>query len=484
VPFIFQDLNCEVFIMTRRRMKKERKIAVVGLGKLGAPLAALWAVAGWEVYGVEQNRARLEDLSQDKPRWEPLLEAALRDGREQLHLTGDYHEAVANSSLACVVVPTPSDSANPRFSLDHVRAAVEQIVRAVTAARLPEYTIDIVSTLMPGDCENTIWPLIQRLAGRSKSRIELVYSPTFIALGQIVQGLATPDFLLVGGPDAIANGRTAELHGSLTIGNVHVVSTSWINAEIAKLAINCLLGVKISWANLLATICERLPGADVDAVTRLAGLDTRIGPKCLAGGLGFGGPCLPRDIRALADLAERFAIDSALPDSIIAWNDHQPSRVVDLISTYLPVGKTVGFLGVTYREDAAVTEASQPLAIAQALSEMGHPVIVYEPFADALASVDGAFEVVATPTECVERADCVVLATRCNVCTQVRPASWKKRTRLVVDCWRQLPATLVKKCSFTHLALGRSLPRRPRRNGNGLAAAANLAMAGSSDDGR
>ena len=256
---------------------------------------------------------------------------------------------------------------------------------------------------------------------------------------------------------------------------VPVAKTNWINAELAKLAVNCLLGVKISWANLLAAACESLPNADVDEVTRAVGHDSRIGPKYLKGGLGFGGPCLPRDIRALASLVRSLEIGTQLAETIVAWNDWQPARVVDLISAHLPAGKTVGFLGVTYREDSAVVEASQPLKIAQALVRRGHKVIVYESLAGSelasacgelaasggeLAADGGGFHFVATAPECVEQADCVVLAKRCDLWKQVPATSWQQRVALIFDCWRQLPPSIVESLAATYLAVGRADPAR------------------------
>jgi len=448
-------------------------VAVVGLGKLGGPLAALLAARGNRVFGIDLNPSTVEDLNQDKPRSEPCFATTLKVAREWLTLTTEFAEAIPQTSAACVVVPTPSDSAHPRFSPDQVLSAVERIVEQVTTASLPRYTIDIISTLMPGDCDRVIWPLVKRALLKSSCRIDLVYSPEFIALGDVLRGLERPDFLLIGGPSAEANEQVVELHRSLHSVEVPVVQTNWINAELAKLAVNCLLGVKISWANLLAAVCENFSSADVDEVTRAVGHDSRIGPKYLTGGLGFGGPCLPRDIRALVSLVGSLEIGTQLAETIVAWNDGQPARVVDLISAHLPAGKTVGFLGVTYREDSAVVEASQPLRIAQALARRGHKVIVFEPLGGSelftacrelaasggeLAVESGGLHFVATAAECIEQADCVVLAKRCELWKQVPATSWQQRVALVFDCWRQLPPAMVESLSGTYLAVGRAVP--------------------------
>jgi len=312
-----------------------QRVCVVGLGKLGLPWACVLASKGIEVVGIDTSPLAVEVVNSAAYRGhEPDVAQLLSQHRERLNATEDF-EAVDGTQAAFVVVPTPSD-ARQRFSLDYVLTAVEQIARAVTRADIEDYTIALVSTVMPLACERFILPAIERASvHRARRGIHLAYCPEFVALGQVVRGMLHPDLVLIGAADQAVSHRLADFYRGIVQNNPAVIETSLASAEVAKLGINSMLSFKVACANLLSRLCHELPGASVDEVTRAVGSDSRIGPKFLRGGLGFGGPCLPRDVRALASLCQDLGIDSGIPDAVSNFNASMPDAIVQIVSREL-----------------------------------------------------------------------------------------------------------------------------------------------------
>jgi UDPglucose 6-dehydrogenase len=224
-----------------------------------------------------------------------------------------------------------------------------------------------------------------------------------------------------------------------------VVRTNLINAEVAKLALNSLVSVKVTCANLLAEICQHLPGADVDAVTYAVGADSRIGPKYLRGGLGYGGPCLPRDVRALSALCRELGIKAEVPDSVTATNERLAVLVADFVRQCHQGSGAVGVLGLAYRKGTRIVEASQAVDLVRQLARDLTPVHVYDP----LVRASGCPQLAGLPVTwqpdiksvCGAAQTLVIASQAREFTTGLEPAWLANRT--IVDCWRLLPAETV-----------------------------------------
>lgn len=439
------------------RNEAARTVAVVGLGKLGLPLACVLAARGRRVHGVDTNAAVVQAINAGRyvdrePRVAELLAA------HQERISAATHDAeIAATSLAFVVVPTPSD-ANDRFSARLVLEAVRSISARVAAARLEGYTIVLVSTVMPGCCQNEIEPAIREAA--PGSRIDLVYSPEFVALGDVVRGMRKPDLVLIGARDKRAADRVECMLRLIVENRPRFVRTSHASAEVAKLGLNTLVSTKITCANLLARICQELPEANVDDVTRAIGADRRIGARYLRGGLGYGGPCFPRDVLAMASLCEELRIDAAIPLSISRFNDGLADALVDLVLEAAPSQGEVAVLGITYRPGTNITEGSHGLRIARHLIEQGVKVHVRDPALsalDALRLFGRRAEWHATVETALAASAKVVIASCCEEFGYLPPEALCNRT--VIDCWRQLAPECVSRArrhsaGFCYLAWG------------------------------
>lgn len=413
------------------------KIGVVGLGKLGLPLACVLAMKGHPVVGVDVAEESVEALRGGEYRGhEPRVAELLTAHHGEITLTTDLR-ALQETWAAFVVVPTPSNSVG-RFSLKHVLPAVRGIAHAAAGRRGP-YIIVLVSTVMPGACQREVQPAISTAAGKQAANISLVYAPEFIALGDVVRGMLRPDLILLGCDNPLVAERIEKLWLSIVETKPRLVSTSFTGAELAKLGLNALLAFKVTSANLLAQLCQRFPDVNVDSVTAAIGADSRIGDRYLRGGLGYGGPCLPRDVRALSVLCREQGVDADIPDAITRFNDGLPSHVVDLVFRSSPANGRVGVLGLAYRPGTPITDGSHGVAIARLLAAFGTNVFVH----DALVRPDDVPEL-AGPTvqwcadapQLVASVDTVVIATADG--TLVQSVARQLSERRVIDCWRTL----------------------------------------------
>ena len=214
---------------------------------------------------------------------------------------------------------------------------------------------------------------------------------------------------------------------------------NFVNAELTKLSVNTFVTTKISYANMLAQVCETLPGADVDVVTAAIGCDSRIGTKYLRGALGYGGPCFPRDNVAFSTLARANGVPALLAEATDALNQRQVPRLAQMILSRLPEGGTVGILGLSYKPNTEVVDESQGVALARHLLSLGVKVAVYDPAAMANARMvlgdDAAYG--ASAAECARQSDVVAITTSWGEFGKLTARDFKAAAT-VLDCWRML----------------------------------------------
>jgi UDPglucose 6-dehydrogenase len=232
------------------------------------------------------------------------------------------------------------------------------------------------------------------------------------------------------------------IYGRVCKNSPSVARMNFINAEITKLAVNTYITTKISYANMLARLCEKLPGADVNVITDALGLDTRIGSKYLKGAVSYGGPCFPRDNRALAALAAHVDASSGLAEATDVFNRAQIKSVAEIVKRNFSGAGSIGILGLTYKPNTDVTEESFGLLLAQELSAAKLPVVVFDPSPGAMKVLNGLNGIKAAKTaqECIAESGTVVLATPWAEFKEIPTAQWKgqNEARTLVDCWRAL----------------------------------------------
>lgn len=420
-------------------------VTVVGLGKLGACMAAAMASRGVSTVGVDVNAAPVEKVQRRlAPVFEPGLADMIASCDGLLRATLDIEAAVRETQMTFVVVPTPSN-ADGAFSLEYVCAAMERIGRGLREKSGP-HTVVLTSTVLPGSTDYVVKPLLERVSGkRCGPDFGLCYSPEFIALGSVIKDFLNPDLLLVGECDSAAGDRLASFYRDSLHIDAPLARMAPVNAELAKIALNTYVTTKITFANLLAEICERLPGGDVDAVTQALGLDRRIGSKYLKGALGYGGPCFPRDNSALACLLEEMGVSPDLPQTVDRLNRSQPARIASLVEQLgIPKAQRIAVLGLAYKPNTNVVEESQGVAIARQLFDKGFQVSVFDPVAtdSARALLGDAVHYASSILDCVRGAAVIVIATDWpefqSIYYQTAGATPRPQ---IIDGWRLLRST-------------------------------------------
>jgi len=258
--------------------------------------------------------------------------------------------------------------------------------------------------------------------------------------------MLNPDMILIGESDPRSGELLEGLYKGVCDSNPRIQRMNFVNAELTKLSVNTFVTTKISYANMLAQVCERLPGADADVVTSAIGCDSRIGQKYLKGALGYGGPCFPRDNVAFSALARATGAPALLAEATDQLNRRQVPRLTEIVRSRLPDGGTVGVLGLSYKPDTEVIEESQGLELAKYLASIGFQVVVYDPAAmeNAKRQIGSAVTYAASAAECARQADVLVITTAWAEFKKLTPADLKsgERRPVIIDCWRILPASL------------------------------------------
>jgi UDPglucose 6-dehydrogenase len=449
--------------MTILKRSGSMNISVVGLGKLGAPLAGVLAGKGHTVIGVDVDLSVVDALNSGiAPIREPDLQEWISRGRQRLSATTNSSDAVLRTDTTFIVVPTPSKN-DGTFSLRYVLAAAESIGAALSQ-KTSFHLVVLCSTVMPGSTEGVVLPALEASSGkRCGEDFGLCYNPEFIALGSVIRDMRNPDMVLIGESDAASGEVLATIHKSICDNNPRIAHMNFINAELTKLSVNTFVTTKISYANMLAEICEILPGADVEVVTSAIGADSRIGPKYLKGALGYGGPCFPRDNIALAALFRRNGLESMLGEATDRTNRRQVTRLLQAIMPHLPAGGTVAVLGLSYKPHTDVIENSQGLDLAEQLLARGIRVMVYDPAAmdNSRGTLKGKVVFAETSEACLRCADVVVITTPWPEFRQMSPEYLKRSSSrtTIFDCWRILPQH-----KFAAVADYRSIGVGPRAN--------------------
>ena len=405
-------------------------------------MVASFASKGFAVIGADADAAKVAAIARgEAPVFEPGLPELLAANRARIRATTDVAEAVRESDITLIIVPTPS-LPDGTFSLDYVLAACTDIGRALRdKGGFP--VVALTSTVMPGATDGPVRRRLEEASGkRCGEDFGLCYSPEFIALGSVIHDLLNPDFILIGESDPRSGEAMAQLYQATCDNSPAIARMNTVNAELTKISVNTYVTTQISYANMLSEICQSLPGAEVDVVTGALGLDSRIGRKYLKGATGYGGPCFPRDNIAFSRLARNQGVRALLAEATDEVNRAQVPRLAALVQSHLPAGGRVGILGLSYKPNTDVVTESQGVQLAASLAAANAGVTVYDPAGmdGARAVLQGQVAYAASASDCVQTADVVVVTTPWAEFTAIPPEVMARapRPRVIVDCWRLL----------------------------------------------
>ena len=443
------------------------RMTVIGTGYLGATHAACMAELGHDVLGVDVDQAKIEALAAGKmPFYEPHLAELISKhvSTGKLRFTTDYAEAAKFANVHFLAVGTPQKENSYAADMCYVHAVVDDLVPLLKG----KHTIIGKSTVPVGTAESLkrrAKKLLKKHKRDDDTRVDVIWNPEFLREGHAVSDTITPDRIVIG---ASKKSKAEELARAIYAKPLESGSPLFVTdlptAELVKVSANAFLATKISFINAMAEVCEAA-GGDVTMLADAIGEDTRIGRKFLNAGLGFGGGCLPKDIRAFMSRAGELGVDQALTflREVDAINMRRRNRMVEMarqMSGGSLAGVRVAVLGAAFKPESDDVRDSPALHVAGQCSLAGAEVRVYDPKAmENAAKVFPTLTYAENVVEAIRDADIVMVATEWKVFRDIDP---KIARRLVskqqlIDGRNCMPTKEWQKAGWDVKALGRSL---------------------------
>ena len=386
------------------------KLCVIGTGYVGLVTGTCFADLGHQVTCLDIDENRINMLKNGlMPIYEPGLKQIVDQNVEagRLGFTTSYPEALKGSEFAFIAVGTPS-SEDGEADMQYVKSAATSI-----AKNLDHPTIIVNKSTVPVGTGDWVAEIIHDLNGQVTPKFSVVSNPEFLREGSAVNDFMKPDRVVLGSTDLQAANKVAELYEAL---RTEIMITDLRTAEMVKYASNAFLATRISFINEMANICETL-GADVREVARGMGLDRRIGPAFLDAGLGWGGSCFPKDVKALAHMAVTHDTHPQLLQAVMDINLNQRRHAVNKLDKALGglQGRAIGVLGLSFKPNTDDTRYSPSLDIIKMLLAEGALVQAYDPQAMKASKAEvPELKLCQNPYEVAENVDALLLATEWN----------------------------------------------------------------------
>ncbi len=431
------------------------KVCVIGTGYVGLVSGSCLANLGLDVICADVDKAKIKVLLDGGiPIYEPGLEEVVHRNVHagRLRFTTDVGAAVRGAEVVFLAVgtpPLPDGSADMRFVFDAVRTFSENHTG---------YQVIVTKSTVPAGTGARIEEIL--LARHPKDSFCVVSNPEFLREGSAVSDFTNPDRIVVGCDDPKGLEIMKRLFKPQTDQNVRLLITNRISAELIKYASNGFLSVKISFINEVSRLCEEV-GADVMDVARGMGMDSRIGPRFLSPGPGYGGSCFPKDTRALLDVARARKVPLRVVEAAVAANEDQIQRSLNKISKAFGgvKGKTIALLGLAFKSDTDDIRESPAVKIAGALLEEGAMVRAYDPAAagNAVKELPG-LKACEDPYDAAHGADGLIIATEWN---EFKKLDWPRlktalKNPVVVDLRNLHDPREVREGGFEYFSVGRS----------------------------
>ena len=439
--------------MRERQTKLMRKIAVIGAGHVGLVTAAGFAKLGHPVMAVDQDKAKIEMLlSGQVPFFEPglpeLVSEVVKSGR--LSFSTRIKDAVEFTEVIFICVGTPSRGDSGESDLSAVEKVTAEIARNFSA-----YCLIVEKSTVPAMTGEWVKHTLKTMGPKGAS-FDLAANPEFLREGSAVSDFFKPDRIVVGVESDRARSIMEEIYGSFP---APLLFTDIKSAELIKHASNSFLALKISYINAVSHICEKV-GADVNLVSEGVGLDRRIGPGHLSAGIGYGGGCFPKDVASFMHLARSIGYDFKILNAAFQVNQEQKQLALEKVKKGIwnLNGKTIGVLGLAFKDETDDIRESPALDIVRLLLKEGSRIKAYDPAAGANARVDcPEITLCKDPYEVADGADALLVLTEWP---QFKDLDFTRIKSLltapvIFDGRNFLPRAELQSLGFTYLALGR-----------------------------
>lgn len=346
-------------------------VTLIGVGRLGICSALIFERGGYNVLGVDVFPQYVEQINKKTfISYEPEVNEYLENAKNFYCVT-ELKEGIEHSDLIFICVDTPSTGSEKQYDI----SKLSRVLESINGLRPSEKHFMIMCTVMPGYIKEVGEYLI-----RDCKNCTLNYNPEFIAQGAIMSGFRSPDLVLIGTNHEHVAHRLKELYSNITSNEPYFAIMSPASAELMKISLNCFITTKIAYANMIGDIADLTPGAEKEKILEAIGHDSRVGQKCLKPGFSYGGPCFPRDNRALYRYANLKGFDAKISQATDLTNrEHIESQFRQLLSLNLDVYE---FEGIAYKDpcNVPIIEESPKLIIAEKLARSGKKVILRDQY--------------------------------------------------------------------------------------------------------
>jgi UDPglucose 6-dehydrogenase len=430
------------------------KITVVGTGYVGLVVGACLAENGNNVICVDKDESKINTLNDGRmPIYEPGLEEMVRRNRHEGRLSFEtgLPAAVGASDIVFIAVGTPQGE-DGSADLQHVLGVARAIGRALT-----KYTVVVDKSTVP---VGTARKVRAAIAEETTQPFSVVSNPEFLKQGAAIEDFMKPDRVVIGAEEQRAADIMKELYGPFTRTGAPIIQTDTASAELSKYAANAILATRISFMNEVANVCEAV-GADVDQVRRAIGSDRRIGSSFLFPGVGYGGSCFPKDVKALLRSSEDSGYDFRILRSVEAVNDSQKTRLVDKMTRHFSnlKGRTIALWGLAFKPRTDDMREAPAIAIINRLLDAGATIRAYDPEAGPAARriFDRRIVLCDKSYDALQDADALAIVTEWN---EFREPDFERMRRLmrspvVFDGRNIYSPEQMQTLGFTYFSIGR-----------------------------
>jgi len=430
------------------------KIAVIGTGYVGLVAGACFAESGNDVVCVDRDESKIRLLRGGKmPIYEPGLEELVRRNRHESRLTFTtmLPKAVRGAAIAFIAVGTPQDE-DGSADLQHVLEVARDVARAMNG-----YKVIVNKSTVPVGTAVRVREVIRR---ETTHPFSVVSNPEFLKQGAAIDDFLKPDRVVIGAEDPRAREIMQELYAPFMRTGAPIMMMDCASAELAKYASNAMLATRISFMNEIANVCEAV-GADVDEVRRAIGSDKRIGSSFLFPGVGYGGSCFPKDVKAMVHFAAERKYDFKILKAVEDVNSAQKTRLVAKMRAHFGTlkGKTIGVWGLAFKPRTDDMREAPSIPMIKALLAEGADVQAYDP--EATKAAKGIFGNKVTFTtknyDALKGADCLAIVTEWSECRRPDFEKMRKlmRSPVIFDGRNLFTPEQMKQSGFTYYSIGR-----------------------------
>jgi len=439
------------------------RVSIVGMGYVGLCTAIGFANKAYNVTAVDKDPKKVASINKGAPHfYEPNLEQLLQEANKKGYLKGmlDTEQAITNTDITFITVGTPSNP-DGSINLTQIEGAATEIGKALT--KKDDYHLVVVkSTVVPGTTENVVKPLLEKHSGKTcGSNFGLCMNPEFLREGSAVHDAQHPDRIVIGEHDKKSGDTLQTLYQNLHEERIPTIRTNLPTAELIKYANNAFLATKISYINTIANICEKIPKADITTVAQGIGLDKRINPRFLRAGLGYGGSCFPKDLKALIAFSKQNNYNPTLLQSVQKVNQQQINHTLELIEKELGElsNKKIAILGLSFKPDTDDMREARSIPIINQLLSKGAKITAYDPVAipNAKKIFKNRIQYTTSPINCLKDADCCIIVTEWQEFKKLKPEDFKQnmKTPILIDGRRIYnPEEFSNKLKFAAIGLG------------------------------